>query len=183
MLFLLKSRKTPSLLWCASSLLARSSFVNSFYIPQSARDTTRTTRHMSSSSSSNIHHSINGKKIVSISDAIQAHQSPHVKFVDGSWFLTGRNARDEFEQGPRIEGAAFFDIDDIATPSLLRHMMPSKQLFAAAMDKMGMKNDDHIIVYGSKDCVSMKTLPVYCSVCRQTTSSPHAIDVSLFALA
>jgi thiosulfate/3-mercaptopyruvate sulfurtransferase len=109
-------------------------------------------------------HSFQGKTVVSIPDAIQAHSSPNVKFVDGSWFLAGRNARDEFEQGPRIWKSHYFDIDDIAAPSSsdninindinLMHMMPTKELFAAAMDSMGISNQDHIIVYGSKDCVS-----------------------------
>lgn len=66
----------------------------------------------------------------------------------------GRNGRQEFMDGPRIDGANYFDIDDIATESHLPHMMPSKELFAAALDAMNISNDDHIIVYGTEDCVS-----------------------------
>lgn len=95
-------------------------------------------------------------KVVPIPRAIELHSShsKNVKFVDGSWFLKGRNGREEFEQGPRIAGASFFDIDDIATKdSGLKHMMPSKELFASAMDSMGISNEDHLLIYGSKDCM------------------------------
>lgn len=93
------------------------------------------------------------KQIVSVPEAIGLHSSENVKFIDGSWFLKGRNGRKEFEEGPRIAGASFFDIDDIASESYLPHMMPSKKLFAAAMDKMNISNEDHLIIYGSKDCM------------------------------
>lgn len=92
--------------------------------------------------------------MVPVTDAIALHQqqSPSVKFLDGSWFLAGRNGRQEFLDGPRIAGAQFFDIDDIAAESPYLHMMPARQLFGAAMDAMGISNSDHVIVYGSKDC-------------------------------
>lgn len=99
-----------------------------------------------------------GKKLVSVRESIQVHGEPGVVFVDGSWFLKDRNSREEFEAGPRIPGARFFDIDDIAAKGDLNkkdlpHMMPPKNLFAAAMDAMGITNDDHLIVYSSKDCM------------------------------
>jgi thiosulfate/3-mercaptopyruvate sulfurtransferase len=96
-----------------------------------------------------------GKMVVSIPDAIKAHtSSSNVKFVDGSWWLAGRNGREDFTKGPRIKDAYFFDIDDIAgPPSNLPHMMPTKELFAAAMDSMNISNNDHIIVYGTEDCL------------------------------
>ena len=146
-------KKSPfPLLWCASSLLVKSA--SSFTAP-----THQTRSRFVTTMSAAASHSFQGKTVVSIPDAIQAHSSStNVKFVDGSWFLAGRNARDEFEQGPRILGSHYFDIDDIATPSSadnnLMHMMPTKELFAAAMDSMGISNQDHVIVYGSKDCVS-----------------------------
>ena len=99
-----------------------------------------------------------GKTCVTVQDAMQVFGS--AKFVDGSWFLMNRNGRQEYEKGPRIKGAEYFDIDDIASkgeklnPKNLPHMMPPKQLFAAAMDAMGITNNDHIILYGTKGCVS-----------------------------
>jgi hypothetical protein len=100
---------------------------------------------------------LTGKTCVSVKDSLDAHGS--AKFLDGSWFLKGRNGREEYEIGPRIEGAQYFDIDDIASkgdlnPKNLPHMMPPKQLFAATMDAMGVTNDDHIILHGTKGCVS-----------------------------
>lgn len=90
--------------------------------------------------------------MIEVSDAIELHSHPNVKFLDGSWFLADRNGRQEFLDGPRIAGAQFFDIDDIATKSPYLHMMPSPELFASAMDAMGITNSDHIIVYASHNC-------------------------------
>ena len=74
---------------------------------------------------------------------------------------SGRNGREEYEEGPRIPGARFFDFDDIATakgsegnPKSLPHMMPPKELFAAAMDEMDITNDSDLVLYASKGCVS-----------------------------
>ena len=113
----------------------------------------------SSKRSKTPHTLLTGKRLVSVDDCLSLHGEEGVVFVDGSWFLKDRNGREEFEAGPRIPGAVFFDIDQVAlpkdmNPKGLPHMMPPKNLFAAAMDAMGIKNDDHLIVYGSKDCVS-----------------------------
>eukprot|EP00547_Thalassionema_nitzschioides_P001348 CAMPEP_0194200372 /NCGR_PEP_ID=MMETSP0156-20130528/1005_1 /TAXON_ID=33649 /ORGANISM="Thalassionema nitzschioides, Strain L26-B" /LENGTH=308 /DNA_ID=CAMNT_0038925357 /DNA_START=257 /DNA_END=1183 /DNA_ORIENTATION=+ len=97
-----------------------------------------------------------GKTCLTVKEAIAAHGN--VKFLDGSWYLKGRNSRQEFEDGPRIEGADYFDIDDTAStgddlnPKNLPHMMPPPKLFAAAMDAMGITNDDTIVIYGNKEC-------------------------------
>lgn len=85
----------------------------------------------------------------------------NVKFIDGSWHLSrDRNARKEYELGPRIPNAIFFDIDDVATKDVtsgknLPHMMPSKELFAKFMDAAGIQNTDELIVYGTKGCFSV----------------------------
>lgn len=96
---------------------------------------------------------LNLNQVVSVPEAISLHSSKNVKFVDGSWFLKDRNGRQEFEKGPRIAGARFFDIDDISADSNLPHMMPGKELFSAAMDAMDISNDDHLIIYSSSDCM------------------------------
>lgn len=108
---------------------------------------------------------LTGKTCVSLPEALQAHGDPNVKFIDGSWFLVKtRMARDEFEAGPRIAGAQFFDIDDVCSkgpilnPKGLKHMMPPKDLFAAAMDAMGVTNDMNLVVYGSNGCVRIYIL-------------------------
>jgi len=110
---------------------------------------------MSSSSTTNIE----GKTCLTVEEALAAvKDNKDIKFLDGSWYLKGRNGREEFENGPRITGAQYFDIDDIAStgenlnPKNLPHMMPPPKLFAAAMDSMDIGNDDRIIIYGNKDC-------------------------------
>lgn len=84
--------------------------------------------------------SLIGKVFVSIEEGIDALDQTKKKndvdtvvFVDGSWWLGKvRDARSEFEAGPRIAGARFFDIDDIASkgkelnPKDLPHMAPPK---------------------------------------------------------
>ena len=58
-----------------------------------------------------------------------------------------------FEQGPRLPGARFIDMNDIATtkelypklnPKGLFRMLPPKELFASAMDTFGIQNSDRV---------------------------------------
>lgn len=101
---------------------------------------------------------LQGKLEVSISDAIAVHGAKDVKFVDGSWFLGNTREttnRQDYERGPRITGGKFLDIDDIAdkeTKPNLPHMMPTAELFAAAMDALDIDITDHVIVYGQEKC-------------------------------
>ena len=100
------------------------------------------------------HHSTN---FISIPDAISKFDSSI--FIDGSWHLSkDRNARSEYEKGPRIYGAHFFDIDDIAAkgdelnPKNLPHMMPKKEMFGKVMDSFSVQPSSRIIIYGSEGC-------------------------------
>lgn len=101
-----------------------------------------------------------GKMLIPVEQAFPLHSDSNVKFVDGSWFLKDRSGREEYEAGPRIRGAVYFDIDDVASkgpvenPRSIKHMMPPPALFAAAMDEMQISNDNHLIVYGTDGCVS-----------------------------
>lgn len=148
------------MLFCASSVLFTSSksscglaasFVGQTF--KRSRFSMTTTRRMAATADS-----IRGQTMIPVADAIALHSSSNddnsnVKFVDGSWFLADRNGREEFLEGPRVADAHFFDIDDIAEKSSpYLHMMPTPQLFGAAMDAMGISNQDHIIVYGSAGC-------------------------------
>lgn len=98
--------------------------------------------------------------LIPVEQSIPLHSDSNVKFVDGSWFLKDRSGREEYEAGPRIQGAVYFDIDDVASkgpdenPRNIKHMMPPPALFAAAMDAMNISNDNHLIVYGTDGCVS-----------------------------
>lgn len=101
--------------------------------------------------------------LVSVQDCIAAHEINGGKgtvFVDGSWHLSpDRNGREEYEVGPRITGAKFFDIDDVAAkgselnPKGLPHMMPPKELFARVMDELDIESSNNIVVYGTAGCM------------------------------
>lgn len=74
---------------------------------------------------------------------------PGVVVVDGSWYLPAesRDPHAEYLAG-HIPGAVFFDIDRIADPeSDLPHMLPSPELFSAEVGKLGIGNDDTVIIY------------------------------------
>lgn len=102
--------------------------------------------------------------LVSVEEAIRAHKSDEKNvFVDGSWHMpvgeSPRNGRSEFAAGPRIPGARYFDIDDVApapgsdgNPRKLPHMKPSAELFARAMDRMSISPEDTLYVYGTNGC-------------------------------
>lgn len=75
---------------------------------------------------------------------------PAVKVLDASWYMPAkkRNAFQEFLAVKRIPGARFFDIDNIADVSQnLPHMLPSPDLFAASMSRLGIDREDAVVVY------------------------------------
>lgn len=70
--------------------------------------------------------------------------------VDSTWFLPNlnRDGREEFKEIERIPGAVFFDIDGICdTKSKYPHMLPSLDIFNNAMSKLGLKENDILVVY------------------------------------
>jgi len=94
---------------------------------------------------------LGGRNLISIEDCIKASKfskkgddgdnddgviAESVVFIDGSWYHRGgRDGRQEFKNGPRIKGAKYIDMDDIATakelfpnlnPKGLPHMLPPK---------------------------------------------------------
>ena len=83
---------------------------------------------------------------------LAAHlDDPHMRVVDSSFKLPGitPTARQDYDRG-HIQGAVFFDIDDIAEPgTTLPHMIPSPELFARKMEALGVGDDDRVIVYDS----------------------------------
>jgi thiosulfate/3-mercaptopyruvate sulfurtransferase len=83
---------------------------------------------------------------------LAAHlDDPHVRVVDSSFKLPGitPTAREDYDRG-HIPGTVFFDIDDIAEPGTsLPHMIPSPELFARKMERLGIGDDDRVIVYDS----------------------------------
>jgi thiosulfate/3-mercaptopyruvate sulfurtransferase len=100
---------------------------------------------------------LSNTKFISIPEAISKFESS--TFIDGSWHLSKeRNAREEYEKGPRIKGAYYFDIDDVAlkgdilNPKNLPHMMPKKEMFGKVMDSFGIGPSSTIVIYTTKDC-------------------------------
>lgn len=80
----------------------------------------------------------------------------NVKVLDGSWHMpnTQRDPCKEYIE-KRIPGAQFFGIDDIKDKSSdLPHMLPSKEVFADAVGKLGISNNDHVVVYDSIGVIS-----------------------------
>lgn len=72
-----------------------------------------------------------------------------MKVLDGTWYMpnAGKDPLAEFMED-RIPGASFFNSDSIADPSTgLPHMLPSPEMFSAAVDAMGITNDTHVVVY------------------------------------
>lgn len=89
------------------------------------------------------------KNLVSADWLLQHLGDSSVKVIDGSWYLPqqGRDAVAEYAAG-HIPGTVFFDLDGHSDKSSdLPHMMPSAEVFAAAVSGLGISNSDHIIIY------------------------------------
>jgi thiosulfate/3-mercaptopyruvate sulfurtransferase len=74
---------------------------------------------------------------------------PDLVVVDSSWFMpaSGRSGHDEY-LAAHIPGARFLDIDEVADKSHpAPHMLPSAVQFAEAMERIGVSNNDRIVVY------------------------------------
>ena len=73
-----------------------------------------------------------------------------VALVDGSLHLpaSGRDALEEFAAA-HIPGAVYFGIDHCVTPGELPHMLPDADTFARYAGKLGINEQQHIVVYDS----------------------------------
>ncbi|KAL8822142.1 MAG: hypothetical protein Q9191_007115 [Dirinaria sp. TL-2023a] len=81
--------------------------------------------------------------------------APRVVPVCASWFLPndpqGRTGQDVFKK-QRIPSARFFDLDAIKDhDSPYPHMLPTEEGFAEAMQKLGIRKDDAVVVYDSQE--------------------------------
>ncbi|MCY4100407.1 MAG: 3-mercaptopyruvate sulfurtransferase [Rhodobacteraceae bacterium] len=88
-------------------------------------------------------------RLVSTDWLAKHSNDPDLRILDASWYLPGEN-RNPWEEYSRshIPGARFFDIDEIADKdSHLPHMVPSQDLFATRVRKMGIDNGHQIVVY------------------------------------
>jgi thiosulfate/3-mercaptopyruvate sulfurtransferase len=78
-----------------------------------------------------------------------------VKIIDASWRMPGGSpARGDYD-GRHINGAVFFDIDEIADQSsALPHMLPAPVEFEAAAGALGVSHNDTIIIYDDQGIFS-----------------------------
>jgi thiosulfate/3-mercaptopyruvate sulfurtransferase len=75
--------------------------------------------------------------------------APRLRILDATWFLPaeGRDAHAEFLAG-HIQGAVFFDIDEIADrASALPTMLPPPAQFAAQIGALGVATGDRVVLY------------------------------------
>ena len=81
--------------------------------------------------------------------------APRVVPVCASWFLPndpeGRTGHSVFKQ-QRIPSARFFDLDAVKDhDSKYPHMLPTAEDFAQAMKDIGIRKDDEVVIYDSKE--------------------------------
>jgi thiosulfate/3-mercaptopyruvate sulfurtransferase len=74
---------------------------------------------------------------------------PTIVILDGSWYLPTANRKpyEEYLAG-HIPGAVYFDMDEIADKSTgLPHMLPSPEVFAREVGKLGVGDGMTIVIY------------------------------------
>ena len=80
----------------------------------------------------------------------------NVKIIDCSWHMpqTKRNGFDEYKK-QHIPNTIFFDLDDNSKKNInLPHMLIEINNWEKVVSKMGIKNDDKIIIYDNSDVIS-----------------------------
>ena len=87
--------------------------------------------------------------LVSTDWLVEHINTPDVLPIDGSWYLPTENRDPKAEYLEKhIPNAVFFDIDEICDKSSdLPHMLPSEQEFSSAMSKLGVGNDQTLVIY------------------------------------
>lgn len=97
------------------------------------------------------------KNFISLDDAFASMNKPNTQFIDGTYRGAGRAG---FEK-TRIGNAVYFDIDEIADQeSQMAHTMPSQNDFEKHMSRMGINNDDTLIIY-AQDNMAMAATRVW----------------------
>jgi len=88
----------------------------------------------------------------------RAGSADPIRLVDATWYLPNSpyaapegsgGARAEYLAGPRLPGAVFFDIDEVASPDPngVPHMLPTEETFASAMAALGIAPSTRVVVY------------------------------------
>lgn len=89
--------------------------------------------------------------LVSVTELAAAIDNPRLRILDASWHMpsANRDAKAEFAAA-HLPRAAFFDIDAVSDHSTdLPHMLPPNAEFAKAMQRLGISNQHHVVVYDS----------------------------------
>ena len=85
-----------------------------------------------------------------------------VKILDATWHMpnSNRNAIKEYEQN-HIKSSIFFDLDKNSNEKIsLPHMLPDIQNWEKIVSRLGIKNDDHIIVYDNSEVLSLSLIHI-----------------------
>ena len=79
-----------------------------------------------------------------------------VKILDATWHMpnSNRNAFKEYQDN-HIENSIFFDLDKNSNQKIsLPHMLPELKEWEKIVSNLGIKNNDHIIIYDNSDVLS-----------------------------
>ena len=79
-----------------------------------------------------------------------------VKILDATWHMpnSNRNAFKEYQDN-HIKSSIFFDLDKNSNQKIsLPHMLPELQEWEKIVSELGVKNNDHIIIYDNSDVLS-----------------------------
>ena len=79
-----------------------------------------------------------------------------VKILDATWHMpnSNRSALEEFQES-HIESSIFFDLDKNSNQKVsLPHMLPELEEWENIVSKLGIKNNDHIVVYDNSEVLS-----------------------------
>ena len=137
---------TSSRTWTASKCLKRSPRLPSISRYTQVRDISLSTyivtpKEVHNAMSKNVHSKIS--------------TAPRIVPICASWFLPndaeGRTGQQVFK-AQRIPTARFFDLDGCKDhESRWPHMLPTAENFAKAMEAIGIRRDDEVVVYDSKE--------------------------------
>ena len=79
-----------------------------------------------------------------------------VRILDASWHMpnVARNGKNEYLKS-HIPGALFWDLEEFSDKkSVLPHMMPPPEEWSSMISSIGIKNNDHVIIYDDSDVKS-----------------------------
>jgi len=79
-----------------------------------------------------------------------------IQVLDATWYMPGEDGTGAADHAAgHIPGAIFFDIDAIADHAVdLPHMLPSREAFAEAAGRLGLRREATMVVYDARDLFS-----------------------------